>query len=348
MCVSRFLLLIFFINNQFGFAKTPQTIFFDKITSKTCFDSVIVLNANASSGLPVEFRLIFGNAILENNQLTILGIGTIILNVLQNGNEEFEPASNTIHSFEITNSWNNSQNSPTVSFKTNYCDSEPIILSVTKNNKLKYQWKTAENQLYFGSKIELPPFSTSVSGLYTISISEGFCSVFNYQFQVNILSTSGFTTAEIPSHILDDANPIELKASNPDVKIRVDNSESYTFNPAEYTLGKHTILYTLKNAENACTRIFKREIIIIENTEIVVYELVTPSFETNTYFYIQNITKNPNNNVSVFSKSGQKIFETNNYKNDWSPKNLPSGSYFYHIQLPEKNTEQKGLIYISN
>lgn len=348
MCVSRFLLLIFFINFQFSFAKTPQTIFFDKISTKTCFDSVVVLNASASSGLPVEFRLIFGNAILENNQLTILGIGTIILNILQNGNTEFEPASNIIHSFEITNSWNSSQNLPTLSFKTNYCDSEPIILSVTKNNKLKYQWKTAENQIYYGSKIELPPFSTSVSGLYTISISEGFCSVFNYQFQVNILSTSGFTITEIPSQIFDDAKPIELKASHSDVKVRIDNTESYTFNPAEYTLGKHTILYTLKNAENACSRILKKEILIVENTEITIFELVTPNFETNSTFYIQNITKNPNNKVLVFSKSGQKIFETYSYKNDWSPKELPSGSYFYHVLLPEKNKELKGLIYISN
>lgn len=344
----KIILVILFFAFQHVWSKIPQTIFFDKITSKTCSDSVIVLNANASSGLEVQFSLFFGNAILESNRLTILGIGTIILNITQEGDAQFEPASNIINSFEVTDSWHNSQNPSSVFFKSNYCDSEPIIMTATNNNKLKYIWKTADNQTFNNSKLERPAFSSSVSGLYTISVSQGFCSVFSYEFQVNILTTTGFSIEEPPTQILDDAKPFELKASLPEVRIWVENKETNLLLPADLELGKRTITYKNINSDNNCARTIKREITIIENTEITVYELVTPNIETNTYFYIQNITKNPMNQVAVFSKSGQKIFETSNYRNDWSPKELASGSYFYRIVLPEKNKEYTGLIYISN
>lgn len=347
----KIVLFVIFLASQLIFSQNqPQTITFAPISNKTCLDSVITMSATASSGLPVIFNLKYGNAILQNNKLTILGVGTVIIEGIQSGDQLFNPASNVTRNFEVvTDFYSKANGNSILNFRTFHCDNEKFVLSSPYFPNTKYEWQTADSKRFDTNIVERPPFSTSVSGFYNLTIKEGFCTLYNIPFEIKILSTTGFTINEPPAKIFDDAEPVVLKTNVPDTKIWIANSEQTTIDPAELGIGSHTITYVLKSNDNYCTRIEKRVVEVIENKEIFVYELVTPSSETNKYFFIKNIIKNPNSLVSVFSKSGQTIFEKLNYQNDWNPKELPSGAYYYSISFPEKNNEiKKGLIYISN
>ncbi|MDQ6756568.1 MAG: hypothetical protein M3004_06500, partial [Bacteroidota bacterium] len=66
-----------------------QTITFSPIPDKTFGDSIVTLNATASSGLPVEFILISGKAQITGNRLIIKGAGTITVEARQQGDDNY-------------------------------------------------------------------------------------------------------------------------------------------------------------------------------------------------------------------------------------------------------------------
>jgi gliding motility-associated-like protein len=68
---------------------------------------------------------------------------------------------------------------------------------------------------------------------------------------------------------------------------------------------------------------------------------------------IINIEQYPTNRVSVYDKNGNVVFTTANYKNNWrgtfknSANPLPSGSYYYVIDLNNGQDQIKGWLYIT-
>ena len=77
-----------------------QTISFTPIPDKTYGDADFGLNANASSGLPINFTVVSGPAILIGTNLTIIGTGIVTVQSSQPGNAFFSPA-NTIQTFTV-------------------------------------------------------------------------------------------------------------------------------------------------------------------------------------------------------------------------------------------------------
>jgi len=87
-------------SNNFSFSINPagkqdQTISFPTIPSPTFNDPPISLTATATSGDPVKFTIVnggTGSGIINGNNLSILGAGTIIIQADQVGNGAFNPA----------------------------------------------------------------------------------------------------------------------------------------------------------------------------------------------------------------------------------------------------------------
>jgi gliding motility-associated-like protein len=76
----------------------------------------------------------------------------------------------------------------------------------------------------------------------------------------------------------------------------------------------------------------------------------------NDTWAIENIASFPRNNVKVFNRWGNKVFEASNYQNNWngksteggSSKRLPVGAYLYIIELNEPGLAPvQGWIYIN-
>jgi len=80
-----------------------QTINFDIIGKKQITDPPFILSASASSGLPIEFKLVAGPATLVGNTVTLTGEpGIVTISANQSGNSIYYPAPETLRSFYVS------------------------------------------------------------------------------------------------------------------------------------------------------------------------------------------------------------------------------------------------------
>jgi hypothetical protein len=82
--------------------KAAQTIQFDPPGDVSLNSGPITLRASASSGLPVTFTLVAGDASLSGDLVTIRALGQITIRASQAGNDEFTPAADVERSFEVS------------------------------------------------------------------------------------------------------------------------------------------------------------------------------------------------------------------------------------------------------
>jgi hypothetical protein len=82
-------------------ALNDQTISFDAINNKTLGDPAFLVNASASSGLPVSFRIVSGPATVSGNTVTITGTGLVTVEASQAGNGSFKAATPVTQSFNV-------------------------------------------------------------------------------------------------------------------------------------------------------------------------------------------------------------------------------------------------------
>ncbi len=81
--------------------KAEQTITFDPITDKTYGDAAFALSASSTSGLPVNFTIVSGNATISGNNLTITGAGSITVAANQAGNTNYNSAPTVERTFTV-------------------------------------------------------------------------------------------------------------------------------------------------------------------------------------------------------------------------------------------------------
>ena len=71
----------------------------------------------------------------------------------------------------------------------------------------------------------------------------------------------------------------------------------------------------------------------------------------NDQFIILKIENNPNNYLTIYNKTGNLIYEKNNYQNTWPEddnKLLPEGSYYYRIDIDgDDSTDYEGWLYLT-
>ncbi|MDA9003231.1 gliding motility-associated C-terminal domain-containing protein [Flavobacteriaceae bacterium] len=72
----------------------------------------------------------------------------------------------------------------------------------------------------------------------------------------------------------------------------------------------------------------------------------------NDTWQVKEIDRYPNNQVWIFTRTGYEVFNTLNYRNDWSGTQngtaLPEGSYYYRIDLDGNNTiDFEGWLYLT-
>ena len=110
-----------------------QSIGFSAPLSQQYSTNTVSLRANASSGLPVTFSIISGPATVSGSNVTMTGIGHVVVRASQPGNASWAPAANVDMAFDI------SQGSQTISFATlpnvPY-GSGPITLAATSDSGL--------------------------------------------------------------------------------------------------------------------------------------------------------------------------------------------------------------------
>jgi gliding motility-associated-like protein len=104
--------------------------------------------------------------------------------------------------------------------------------------------------------------------------------------------------------------------------------------------------------------------------DVIIHNAISPNGDnSNEYFYIEGITKYPNNKVTIYNRWGVKIFETSGYDNNTKVfrgysegrttigqnKPLPDGTYFYTVEYEISNQttgsrsiKKAGYLYLSS
>ncbi len=112
-----------------------QSINFPVIPDKLTTDPYFAINAIASSGLPVSFKVLSGPAMVNGDIVSLEGaVGTVVIQAYQNGNEAYKSAPSVNQSFAVSQPNSVEENAQ------NYC---------TTNSD--FPWQEWIEQVHFGS-----------------------------------------------------------------------------------------------------------------------------------------------------------------------------------------------------
>ncbi|GEM_PF-5017654 len=74
----------------------------------------------------------------------------------------------------------------------------------------------------------------------------------------------------------------------------------------------------------------------VPEREVKIFNVVTPNGDgINDRFYVENLEFYPGSKLQVFNRWGQEVFSQAAYNNDWEPRELEDGSFYYSLTLPE-------------
>jgi gliding motility-associated-like protein len=71
-----------------------------------------------------------------------------------------------------------------------------------------------------------------------------------------------------------------------------------------------------------------------KDCDVVVPNIITPNGDgENQFLVFENLDLFPQPKLEVFNRWGNKVFESDNYQNNWSPSELNPGVYFFTLEL---------------
>lgn len=118
-----------------------------------------------------------------------------------------------------------------------------------------------------------------------------------------------------------------------DGNISNDQNPIHTYTEA----GTFTVCLTI-GTEEGCIDTICEDIVVIP-AELELPNVVTPNDDgMNDILYFKYLEFLGTNSLQVFNRWGQLMFEQNNYKNDWAPKDLVDGTYYYVLTVQNGET----------
>ncbi|NTW31430.1 MAG: PKD domain-containing protein [Bacteroidetes bacterium] len=87
------------------------------------------------------------------------------------------------------------------------------------------------------------------------------------------------------------------------------------------------------------------EPITMEACEIVAPNVITPGNKDskNDFFFMKGLESYPNSKLQIFNRWGKKVYESEDYKNDWDAENNSDGVYYWVLTL-KTGTSMKGIV----
>jgi len=98
--------------------------------------------------------------------------------------------------------------------------------------------------------------------------------------------------------------------------------------------GVGTYNIVLSITENGCssTNIYP---VIVNDCVIIIPNIITPNSDAeNDVFNIKGLDSFPGSKLLIYNRWGNKLYESDDYKNNWNGDNNPDGVYYYVLTLP--------------
>ena len=226
---------------------------------------------------------------------------------------------------------------------TSFCEGDSVELSSILDVNYSYSWNHGEiaNTVFVDSSYNYVLTVTDITNLCTSQDSITIV-VFDLPLADAGLDTTvalGFTT------VLTGSGGI-FYSWTPAADL--DNANAQF--PIATPTGTTTYVVMVTDINN-CTAMDSVVISLTGEEILNVRNIITPNGDGfNDVWHIENILNFPNNNVSVFNRYGQKVYESSGYVNDWGGTYngdlLPDGSYYYVVELTDSGKVFKGAINI--
>lgn len=158
-----------------GTAPSSQTITFSPIPNHAYGDTAFNLTATATSGLPVSFSVVSGNATVSGSAVTITGVGSVTIAANQAGDSTWPAASQVTQSFTIAPA--------TLTVKAadqSGATGQPIVPLTYSISGFVYN--DTQSVVSGTAAISTTATASSPSGTYPIAVSAGTLAATNYSF----------------------------------------------------------------------------------------------------------------------------------------------------------------------
>jgi hypothetical protein len=152
------------VTRTFSIAKGTQTIGFTNIPDMTFGDDPWPLEAVATSGLAVTFKVNSGKALVVSNELQLTGAGTVVVSAYQGGDANYLPADSVSQSVSVAKA---SQQILWQSFPAVTVSNPPITLTTSSTSGLPLVFSASGPASVTGTTLTL----SGVSGEVTVFAS---------------------------------------------------------------------------------------------------------------------------------------------------------------------------------
>jgi gliding motility-associated-like protein len=242
--------------------------------------------------------------------------------------------------------------------------------SASKGTGLNFKWSTSEGKIV--GQANKPSAFLLGAGLYTLEITDSYGCKSTYTFKFPIeqykiianpdyarTSWSHDTTIYVMENDVSTAPLIPgtvriiKPAAHGDTKVNPDGSVIYI--PKERMSGKDEFIYEICDAVNLCDSALVT--IYINDEEVQITEAFSPNGDgKNEQLVFKGLEHYPQSRLHIYTRSGQLVYQSNDYKNDWdgritqssmsNKKLVPTGVYYYVLELGGTTKSIKGFVYI--
>lgn len=173
-------------------------------------------------------------------------------------------------------------------------------------------------------------FAIKVNALPTVNITADQDTVISKGTAMNLTATGG----------------VSYEWSNASGIVDGQQTATLQIKPVENT--QYTVTVT---DNNGCTNAGMMTITVVNEFKIDAINLLTPNGDgVNDKWIINDLSRYPNNDLTIYDRSGRVVYHTKNYSNNWdgtyngSP--LSEGTYYYILKADGYNSPAKGFITI--
>jgi gliding motility-associated-like protein len=234
------------------------------------------------------------------------------------------------------------------------CEGSTTVLFTDEVNDATYQWYHNGQPVVGPSS---PQFVTAAGGFYQVKVSVGGCGDF--------LSDSVIITV----HSMEDisVSPAVTICPPQSVTLYASGGETYQWSPSSdinftdipdplVSPEVTTVYQVLVTSKMGCEKQLSVPVVVACDSLVIPSGFSPNSDGINDGYVIDDIDKYPGNRIWIFNRSGNLIFHTVDYQNDWDGSgrsngiikgsSAPDGTYFYILDLADGSEARSGFIVI--
>jgi len=219
-----------------------------------------------------------------------------------------------------------------------FCEGDTISIE-PNDDYLSYAWSTGDTTA---------AISVSEPGEYSLTVETSPNCIDSDTIYVEMFLNPLINLALFDTLVCDDITPIAVTApAGFDTYTWLDASDDEQValgQTALLTEGRYNVIAL---DSNGCYWPSIAPVIVdFEECDLVIPNIITPDgppgasisqSNDNNAFFVKSLRLYPNSKLTVYNRWGNTVYHSDNYKNDWVPRDLSDGTYYYVLQLRQPN-----------